>query len=65
MPSYEKDAPTLVNNIVPEPTSGEKKDADRTKETKTTEDRRNFIEITDEEDNLDSDSGQTISIRLL
>ena len=31
------------------------KDTDKTKESKTTEDRRDFIEITDEEDDLDSD----------
>ena len=56
MASYEEDAPNLVNNLVPQPIPGEKKDTDRTEENKTTEDRRDFTEITDKEDNLDSDS---------
>ena len=35
--SQEEDVPTLVNNLVPEPTPGEKKDTDRTEEDKTVE----------------------------
>ena len=55
MASHEEDTPTLVNNLVSETTPGEKKNIDRTKEDKTAEDRRELIEITDEdieEDNL-------------
>ena len=47
-----------MNNLVPDPTQGEKKDTGRTEEDKTAEDRRNVIEITDEdigEADLDSD----------
>ena len=42
-----------------EPTPGENKDTDRTEEDMTAEDRRDLVEITDEdigEDDLDSDS---------
>ena len=53
--SYEEDAPNLVNNLVPEPTPKEKRYTNKTEESKTTEDRTNLIEITDKEDNLDSD----------
>ena len=55
MARYEDDAPTLVNNSVPNLTPRERKDTDRTEENKTTEDRRDLREITDREDNLDSD----------
>ena len=47
-----------MNNLVPKPTPREKKDTDRTEEDKTAEDRRDLIEITDEdtgEDDLDLD----------
>ena len=44
----EEDAPTLVNNLVPEATLEEKKDTDRTEEDKTAEDKRDLIGITDE-----------------
>ena len=37
--SLEKDVQTLVNNLVPEPTPGEKKDTHSTEEEKTAEDR--------------------------
>ena len=59
MASYEVDAPTLVNNLVPELITGERKETDRTEEDKAAEDRRDLIEITDKnrgEDNLNSDS---------
>ena len=59
MTSHEEDIPTLVNNLVPEQMAGEKKDRDRREEDKTAEDRRDLIEITDEDigqDNLDLDS---------
>ena len=52
--SHEEDAPALVDNLVPELAPEEKKDTDK-KGDKTTEDRRDLIEITDEEGNLDSD----------
>ena len=55
MASHEEDAPTLVDNLVLKPTPREKKDTDRTEEDKTAEDRRDLIEITDKEENLDSD----------
>ena len=55
MTSYEEDAPTVVNNLVPEPTPKEKKDTNKIEESKTTEDRREVIEMTDEEDDLESD----------
>ena len=55
MASHEEDAPTLVNDLVPEPAPGEK-DTDKTEGDRTIEDRRDIIEITDEEDDLDSDS---------
>ena len=48
-----------MNNLVPEPTPGERKDTDRTEENKTTEDKIDLIEITDgdiEEHDLDLDS---------
>ena len=45
MASYEEDTPTLVNNLVPEPTPKEKKDTDKKEENKTTEDRGDLIEI--------------------
>ena len=41
-----------MNNLVPEPTPTEKKETDKTEESKATEDRRDLIEITDEEDDL-------------
>ena len=44
-----------MNNIIPKLTPKEKKDTDQTEDSKTTEDRRDLIEITDKEDNLDSD----------
>ena len=48
VPSYEEeDAPTLVNYLIPEPTNG-KKDTDKTEGDKTTEDRSNLIEVTNE-----------------
>ena len=55
MASYEEDAPTLVNNLVSEPTPGEEKDMDRIEENKTTEDRRDLIVITDKKNDLDFD----------
>ena len=53
--SYEGDASTLVNNLIPEATPKEKKDRNKTEESKTTEDRRDLIEITCKEDDLDLD----------
>ena len=35
IPSYEEDAPTLVNNLVPEPTSKEEKNSVTSRKTKT------------------------------
>ena len=57
MAHHEEDAPTLVDNLVPEMTPREKKvtNTDKTEADKTIEDRRNLIEITDKEDDLDSD----------
>ena len=56
MASYEEeDAPTLVNNLIPRPTSEENKDTNKMEESKTAEDKRNRIEIKDEEDELESD----------
>ena len=56
MASHGEDAPTLVDNLVPKPVPREKKDTEKTEGDKTTEDKRDLIEITDEEDNLDLDS---------
>ena len=54
--SYEEeDAPTLVNNLIPRPTSEENKDTNKMEESKTAEDKRNRIEIKDKEDELESD----------
>ena len=54
--SYEEeDVPTLVNNLIPRPTSEENKDTNKMKESKTAEDKRNRIEIKDNEDELESD----------
>ena len=63
--SYEeKDASTLVNNLIPRPTFEENKDTNKVEESKTAEDKRNGIEIKDEEDELESQIGiQTILIR--
>ena len=55
MASYEEDAPALVNNLVLEPTPKEKKDINKTEKSQTTEDKKDLIEITDKEDNLDFD----------
>ena len=52
---YEEDAPNLVHNLIPEPTPEEQKDTNKMEESRTTEDRRNLIEITDDGDDLDSD----------
>ena len=43
----EEDAPTLVDSLVPKPTTGEKKDTDKIKGDKTTENRRDLIKIKD------------------
>ena len=51
----EENAPTLVNNLIPKPIPKEKKDAKKMEESKTAEDKRNRIEIKDEEDELESD----------
>ena len=54
--SYEEeDALTIVNNLIPKPTPKEKKDTNKMEESKTAEDRRDLIEIKDEEDKLESD----------
>ena len=55
MASYEEDALTLVNNLVPEATPGEKTDTDRTEEDKMVEDRRDLGNITDEHIGDDAD----------
>ena len=55
MTSYEENAPTLVNNLVPKPTPKEKKDTNKMEESKTAGDRRDLIEIKDEEDELELD----------
>ena len=51
----EEDAPTLVNNLIPRPTSEENKDTNEMEESKTAEDKRNRIEIKNKEDELESD----------
>ena len=48
----EEDAPTLVNNLIPRPSSKENKDTNKMKESKTAEDKRDRIEIKDKEDEL-------------
>ena len=54
MASYEvEDTPTLVNYLIPRPTPEENKDTNKTEE-KNAEDKRNRIEIKDEEDKLES-----------
>ena len=53
--SYEEDAPTLVNNLIPEPTPGEMKDTNKMEVSKTPEKRRDVIEITDGEDDSELD----------
>ena len=56
MDGYEgEDAPTLVNILLPRPTSEENKDTNKMEESKTAEDKRNRIEIKDKEDELESD----------
>ena len=50
MASYEEYAPALVNNLIPKPTPKEKKDTNTTEESRTAENRRDLIEIKDEED---------------
>ena len=53
--SYEEeDAPTLVNNLIPRPTSEENKHINKMEEWQTAESKRNRIEITDKEDELES-----------
>ena len=52
---YEEDTPTLVNNLVPEPAPKEKKDTNKTEKSKNPENRKDVIEITDDEDDLVSD----------
>ena len=51
----EEDTSTLVNYLIPRPTPKGEKDTNKTDESKTAEDRRNRIEIRDEEDELESD----------
>ena len=51
----EEDAPTLVNNLLPRSTSEENKDTNKMEESKTAEDKRNRIEIKDNEDELELD----------
>ena len=59
--SYEKeDVPTLVNNLIPRPTSEE--NTNKMEESKTAEDKRNRIEIKYKEDELSQIGIQTILI---
>ena len=55
MASYEENTPSLVNNLVPKPTPKEKKNTNKMEESKTAEDRKDLIEIKDEEVELESD----------
>ena len=55
MASYEEDTPNFVDNLVPNPTPKEQRNTSKTEENKTTADRRNLIEIRNEEDKLESD----------
>ena len=57
----EEDAPTLVNNLIPRPTSEENKDTNKMEESKTAEDKRNRIEIKDKEDEWEPDWGSDYS----
>ena len=57
----EEDAPTLVNNLIPRPTSEENKGTNKMGESKTAEDKRNRIEIKDKEDELESDGDSDYS----
>ena len=51
MASYEEEnTPTLVNNLIPKPIPKEKKDTTKMEDSKTAEDRRNRIEIKDEDE---------------
>ena len=54
--SYEEeDAPTLVNILIPRPSSEENKDTNKMEERKNAEDKRNRIQIKDKEGELQSD----------
>ena len=54
-PAMKRKVPTLVNNLIPRPTSEENKDTNKMEESKTSEDKRNRIEIKDKENELESD----------
>ena len=55
VPSFKEKTPALVNNLIPDLTlEGSKNISQNMKEVKIVEDRRVVVEVTDEEDDLDS-----------
>ena len=63
MPSYEERAPTLVSNLTPYPTlEGSKIISQNAKEYKIVEDGSVVVEVTGEEDDLDSCSDSRLHL---
>ena len=53
--SYEEDTPSLVDNLIPRPTTEGRRDTSKTEGNKNMVDRKHLIVIRDEEDELESD----------